>query len=177
MAAMFGHRWTASFGEQTDPGDVWARCLQGLTPQDIANGLGVVAISGAEWPPTAPQFREMCLNHSIAGLPTADDAYFEIQKFVRGGSRNFQLLSPATYWAWRNLDLWTWRILPSEKSEKVFRASYKQAIEHAKRGGEFPEPPAAAIEGRPTESVARTEESLQRAKETMAEIMRMMGAA
>ena len=172
---MFGHRWTASFGETTDPDGVWFRCLQDLTGQEIANGLNAVARSGMDWPPAAPQFREMCVNHAISNLKSADEAYLEISKFVRGGSRDYSLLSPATYFAYRNLDVWNWRTMNVEKAERAFKTAYKLAIDHARNGGEFPDVPTAGISrDMPKPSGVVTESSRKKGKQILSELMAAM---
>ncbi len=61
MTSLYGHRWTSSFGESTDPDGVWARALEGVTPRQIADGLNAVVRSGLDWPPSAPEFRKLCL--------------------------------------------------------------------------------------------------------------------
>lgn len=176
MSAMFGHRWTSSFGEKTDPDGVWMRCLQELTPHDIGNGLNAVALSGMDWPPTAPQFREMCVNHALINLPSADEAYFELCHFMRSGSRNYQLLSPATYWAWRTLDHWNFRHMNADKAEKTFRAAYKLALDHARKGGEFAPVPVASLESgiKKGGGVVISEATRKKGKRIMNELMEMM---
>lgn len=61
MNSMFGERWIRSFGERTDPDGTWSRALAGLTPRQIADGLNAVLRLGEKWPPSAPEFRAMCL--------------------------------------------------------------------------------------------------------------------
>lgn len=77
MAEMFGHRWTSSFGEKADPSGAWASALRGLDGRQLANGLNAVAMSGEEWPPSAPAFRVMCLRPCLntLGLPSVDEAF------------------------------------------------------------------------------------------------------
>lgn len=177
MSAMFGHRWTASFGEKTDPDQVWFRCLQDLTGKDIANGLSAVALSGMEWPPTAPQFRDMCIHHNVSNLLDADQAYAELVRFVRGGGRSYELLSPETYFTYRNMDVWNWRTLSAEKAEKVFKSAFKSTIQHAKNGGEFPPVPTAAISREmPKPSGVVSESGRARAKQIMGDLLKMMKA-
>lgn len=67
MTHMFGHRWTATFGESatsngalTEVAKTWGAGLRGLTGEDIAAGLRSCAASGEDWPPSLPQFRAMC---------------------------------------------------------------------------------------------------------------------
>lgn len=75
MTEMYGHRWTSSFGDKADPESAWATVLQGLTGQQLANGLNVLVHKGEEfdWPPPANVFRSLCLQ--VLGLPSEDEAW------------------------------------------------------------------------------------------------------
>lgn len=41
------------------------KCLRGISGQQIADGLNACIASYAEWPPTAPAFRNLCLGVSM----------------------------------------------------------------------------------------------------------------
>ena len=58
LARMYGHRWTSSFGEADD--GTWRAGLVGITPQEVAHGLGECAKRDDPWPPTLPEFRVLC---------------------------------------------------------------------------------------------------------------------
>lgn len=62
MSSMYGHKWVSSFGDEVDPDKVWASCLKGISRDQIKFGLNQCATSGREWPPSAPEFRLMCLD-------------------------------------------------------------------------------------------------------------------
>lgn len=62
MSSMFGHKWTSSYGDEVDPDRVWASCLKGISKDQIKHGLNQCAVTGREWPPSAPEFRAMCLD-------------------------------------------------------------------------------------------------------------------
>lgn len=67
MAAIYGHKWTSSFGE-ADTDETWARGLCGLTQTELAHGLKGCVIRSKDrlryddedWPPTLGEFRGMC---------------------------------------------------------------------------------------------------------------------
>lgn len=61
MGSMFGHKWISSFGAEVDPDKVWQATLRGVTPEQIKQGLAKLSASGNQWPPSAPEFRELCL--------------------------------------------------------------------------------------------------------------------
>lgn len=75
MTEMYGHRWTSSFGDNPNPDSAWSTVLQGLTGQQLANGLNVLVHKGEEydWPPPANVFRSLCLQ--TPGLPSEDEAW------------------------------------------------------------------------------------------------------
>lgn len=75
MTEMYGHRWTASVGDSPDQDHAWASVLGGLNGRQIANGLGVLVEQAEEWPPSAPEFRGMCLH--VPGLPSAVAAWHQ----------------------------------------------------------------------------------------------------
>jgi hypothetical protein len=60
MADMYGHKFTSQFGDE--PSNTWIRCFEGVTPEQIANGLTKCLTKCKEWPPGAVEFRAMCLN-------------------------------------------------------------------------------------------------------------------
>lgn len=74
MVETYGHRWTANFGVIPKPDHAWAKHLTGITGRQLANGLaGLSGLDNDGWPPSAPQFRAMCLH--VPGLPTEDEAW------------------------------------------------------------------------------------------------------
>lgn len=74
MTMIYGHKWTSSYGE-TDDG-TWRSGLAGITPEGVAHGLRKCVAKGLGWPPTLPEFREMCgLSPEELGLPSVDEAY------------------------------------------------------------------------------------------------------
>lgn len=75
MTEMYGHRWTGSVGVLADQDHAWASVLGGLNGQQIANGLGQLVERADDWPPSAPEFRAMCLH--VPGLPSAVAAWHQ----------------------------------------------------------------------------------------------------
>ncbi len=69
MTHLYGHKFSAAFGESaanpdgslTDVAHTWAGGLCGITGAQLAAGLRQCILSGAEWPPSLPEFRAMCL--------------------------------------------------------------------------------------------------------------------
>lgn len=74
MVQTYGHRWTANFGPVPKPDHAWAKHLTGLTSKQLANGLAQLStLENDGWPPTAPQFRALCLH--VPGFPPDDEAW------------------------------------------------------------------------------------------------------
>ena len=57
---MYGHKWVSSYGP-TDEDDTWRLVLCGVTPEMLPKGLRACADGKHEWPPSAPEFRRMCV--------------------------------------------------------------------------------------------------------------------
>lgn len=81
MTQTYGHKWTSNYGEAPKADHAWAKILGGLTGHQLANGLrrlielGQVDPEVAKWPPSAPDFRGMCLQ--VKGLPSVQQAWGE----------------------------------------------------------------------------------------------------
>lgn len=63
MAAMYGYKFMSQFGESPD--STWAKCLKGITGQQMATALEASLNEYPVWPPGAAQFRAMCLGLSL----------------------------------------------------------------------------------------------------------------
>lgn len=58
MTELYGHKFTSAYGDE--PNDTWARALAHTTGRQIANGLQACFRREDNWPPTLPEFVEMC---------------------------------------------------------------------------------------------------------------------
>lgn len=85
MTDMYGHKWTSSKGESADSGTgkVWGHALNGVYPNEIGDGLKLLAEVGTKdgWPPDAPEFRKLCLY----GTDTAGQRAFKNQAMMNKG--------------------------------------------------------------------------------------------
>lgn len=59
MTAMYGHKFTSTYGESAH--ETWVTVLIGITGRQIADGLNACLENYPEWPPGAAQFRALCL--------------------------------------------------------------------------------------------------------------------
>ena len=58
MTETFGHAWTSSYG--IEPSAAWVDGLADMTLDDVRRGLQAVRDWAERFPPTLPQFRELC---------------------------------------------------------------------------------------------------------------------
>lgn len=156
MAAIYGHRWTSSYGD--DPGsmagDTWAAGLSGLTGGQLARGLEACVASSDPWPPSLPDFRAACL-----GIPPLAAVRLD-------GDRSNRF----TRLVWQHLDGYRYKQAPADQSDRLLREAYELAREHVMRGGALPE--IAGEIGR--EERKPVPASPERAAEAIAEITRAL---
>lgn len=130
MAGMFGHSWTSQYGAAPDGigGDTWSAALGGLTTQHIALGLTALSRIPADWPPTAPKFRSLCL-----GIPSLAEA----RVMMRAG-----LADPAPFarLLWSYLDGYRYRQSPADVADRMLREAYELAVAFVMEGGAMPAP-------------------------------------
>lgn len=67
MSHIYGHKWTSTYGESavigselTDTAKTWASALREITGQQIADGLRACLEREDTWPPTLPEFKQLC---------------------------------------------------------------------------------------------------------------------
>lgn len=125
---MFGHTWASAYG--TAPAgttaETWASCLAGVTNVQIADGLRACLAEGAEFPPSAPRFRAMCL-----GIP----ALAQVKAELRGGSHG-----RFTRAVWGNLDGYRLGLASADAADRMVRDAYDLTREQVMRGQPLPEP-------------------------------------
>lgn len=148
MAEIYGHRWSSSYGD--DPAgsaaQTWAKGMAGLTPQQVADGIGSSIACADPWPPTLPEFRLRCL-----GIPT-----FAAVRADVGRQDGFSRL------VWQYLDGHRYRLASSDKADKLLAEAYDQAKEFVMRGGQLPGEPVAEIGHEEREVTPATREEVQK---------------
>lgn len=127
MLAMYGHAWASQNGDHAAgiTAETWASCLVGITPEQIAAGLRACLAEGAEFPPSAPRFRAMCVG--IPGLA-------EVRYRIRQGEA-----TPFTRLVWQSIDGYRYRQASSDVADRMLRDAYELAREHVMRGNPLPE--------------------------------------
>lgn len=144
MAEIYGHKWTSAYG--SDPGasvgGTWAKGLAGLTQSDIAAGVEACLAGALSWPPTLPEFRELCL-----GIPSAAKVRVYFQQ-LRGDSPR----DPFARLVWSYIDGFAYKHATREQCDRMVGDAYIAAREYRMRGGALPEP-SIAIEAPKPEPV------------------------
>lgn len=88
MTRFYGHKWTSTQGTsdqifdelgKEQPGSgAWAKALSGLSPKQLGAGLEACRLRNDPWPPSAPEFRDMCMaGQSSLGIPDVSAAWRE----------------------------------------------------------------------------------------------------
>lgn len=125
---MFGHTWASAYGDAPTgtTAETWASCLAGVSNQQIADGLRACLAEGAEFPPSAPRFRAMCL-----GIPSLALVRLELRNEDPGAF---------TRAVWQNIDAYRFRQVSSDVADRMLRDAYDLTREQVMRGQALPEP-------------------------------------
>lgn len=161
MGGLYGHTWTSAYGDnpRSVAGAEWSRTLAGLNREQVDTGIDACRAEGAEWPPSAPRFRAMCL-----GIPTLARVRLEL---TRGQP------SPFARMVWANLDVHRYRTESADRADRMLREAYDLAREERLRGTPLPEAPVAAIADDTRRQPVPA--SPERAQAAIAECMDMLG--
>ena len=128
---MYGHAWASAYGDAPTgtTAETWASCLAGVSTQQIADGLRACLAEGAEFPPSAPRFRAMCL-----GIPSLALVRLELRH---------ENPSAFTRAVWQNIDAYRFRQVSSDVADRMVRDAYDLTREQVMRGQPLPEPSLA----------------------------------
>lgn len=166
MAGLYGHTWTSSYGDNSRSlaGAEWAKTLAGLSRAQVEHGIDACRAEGAEWPPSAPRFRGMCL-----GIPSFAQVQFELT--ASDAER-----SPFTRSAWQFIDGYAYRHATTRDAAKLLRDAYDRAKDLVMRGQPLPEAAAATLEHQAAEYTPATPEQRQKHLDDIAELFRLSPA-
>lgn len=132
---------------ETDTTGQWQETLKGITPDQLQSGVEFLRLSGRKWPPTAPEFRSICLaTHEAKKLPSESTAFAELVKFSTDGRKDIRNLNRAIFHTLNNyMSYHEWNQLGTEKRMNIFRFAYRATVEHVERGGALDIPPAEPL--------------------------------
>ncbi len=134
---MYGHTWASAYGDAPSgtTAETWASCLAGVTTPQITEGLRACVAEGAEFPPSAPRFRAMCL-----GIPSLAMVRLELR-----GTEHSQF----TRAVWANIDGYRYRLASADQADRLLRDAYDLTREQVMRGMTLPVPSEAIEHERP----------------------------
>lgn len=159
MAGMFPGKWVRENGSApvnnagglTTAGELWLQVLVGITPRQVADGMGNCLRSALQWPPNPGQFRAMCL-----GVPSLAE--------VDGQMRPGQAHSGFTVLVRSHLDLHAYATAESgAQQQRMLANAYERAVKHVMDGGAVPEALAALPAPRPELHVVRNRDAARSA--------------
>lgn len=175
MIALFGVRWSSQFGETPDATGQWRQTLSGISRQQVAEALNDIRNSGRAWPPTAPEFRAMCLSAGKEKHPPLEAAYSEINQLVKSGRKDYGHVSPILYHTInKNLDFYNFKIVEEWKAFKMFEVAYKATLFQIESGEELkrPQAPETMIESA-TQRRPETPESVKKGEAVLNDLLSM----
>jgi hypothetical protein len=141
MTALYGHAWVNVHGVTPHDvgtralsmsGDTWAKALAGLGDQNFAAGIGACVAEGAEFPPSAPRFRAMCLS-----IPSFAAVRLEL---CRGSET-----TAFTRAVWQELDVFRYRQSNTDLADRMLRDAYGLVRDRVMRGQPLPAEAIAEI--------------------------------
>lgn len=170
MTALYGHAWVSVLGVTPHDnaeglsmaGDTWSRALAGLSGRQIAAGIEACIAEGAEFPPSAPRFRAMCL-----GVPSLAAVRSELR---HGDPSQFARAVRA------ELDDFRYKQASADQGDRMLRDAYDLVHERVMRGESLPEAPVAEIPHEKHEYKPASEEVKDREKAKIRALLGM-GAA
>lgn len=149
MAGLYGHKWISSYGTSDikldDDGNarpdsgIWAKALSGVSGQQIAYGMKLCTQRTGEqaaWPPSAPEFRDMCLaGQSTLGIPDVATAWREAVE-ASSDVINWKFSHPIVHEAARLTDWYSIRngVPKAETVQNRFNKRYAELTAKMQRG-------------------------------------------
>jgi hypothetical protein len=146
MTRLYGHRWTSSFSDEIDPGNVWAATLRGLREQDIKAGFAQLVELEYTWPPSAIEFRKLCRPATDTAKP--DLAYTQLLDWSMQPKRKVADLPPQLWWCYQRIGAYEWAHMSGKEQRQAFNAAYSTALGMLSAGHVFdaaPEPKSEAL--------------------------------
>jgi hypothetical protein len=134
MAAIYGHRWVSAYGAHADEtgqlsqaAETWAQGLAGLSREQLRRGFEALLRAGLEWPPTLPEFRDMCA--AAADVP---DLATVVRWLANAGSREGSLVDryrhPLALAIAQTVDMYALRTASTERAFRLVGPVYKRMV-------------------------------------------------
>lgn len=126
MTKIYGHKWTSSFGDDIDPMNIWAACLKGLVMSDIKAGFNRMLDSDFSWPPSAIEFRKLCLNKETIASGEAFASF--LNALSKHDYVDWKEYHPALYWCYKEIGSFNCRGMSTDKLESRFKDLWPYAM-------------------------------------------------
>lgn len=181
MTRLYGHRWTSSFSDEIDPGNVWAAALRGMTMDDIKSGLNTLVDSEYDWPPSAIEFKRLCRQaaEKSLGVESESAAYSKFCKWLNNPKRCPSELHPAVWHVYTEVSYHDWMHMTTDDHRRTFAREYKAAIEQMQAGVVFEQPEPLKHETlieRAAPTPERQAENMARLKSVLGGLMKSVDA-
>lgn len=135
MIAIYGHRWHAPLGPCVDGNGrlsesalTWQAGLSGLSLEQIKGGLEAMLRNADGWPPSLPEFRELCLK-STGGAPDLAEV---VRLLANASSREGSLVDryrhPLVLAIAREVDMYALRTASTERAFRIVGPAYKRLV-------------------------------------------------
>lgn len=143
MGGMYGHKWTNYHGETVDSGNVWRACLKNITESQLKDGLNDLLNSNYEWPPSAIQFRKLCLKRTERelGVLNAFEAQSMLMGWVGRENRRVSDFSPFMYAIYKLVGHYALMNETIDQIKRSIREACEITTERVKRGEVLESPP------------------------------------
>jgi hypothetical protein len=176
MIAIYGHRWNAPLGPCVDASGrlsesalTWQAGLSGLTLEQIKGGLDALLRNNVEWPPSLPEFRELCLKSTGGAPDLAEVVHLLANAASREGSLVDRYRHPLVLAIAREVDMYALRTASTERAFRMVGPVYKRLVAEG-----WPAWPAHAHE-RPRAIVYQRPANRQAAMEGIAGLRDILG--
>lgn len=135
MLSIYGHKWDSHLGpcvnaqgKLSDAAATWKQGLSGITVEQVRQGFDALLRNGCEWPPSLPEFREMCLQ-SGSDAPSLEEV---VQVLVMVSNRHGSMIEryrhPLCLALARELDMYALRQASIERALAMVRPEYKRLM-------------------------------------------------
>jgi hypothetical protein len=148
----------------------------GISRQQVAEALNDIRNSGRAWPPTAPEFRAMCLSAGKEKIPPMEVLYSELAALVKSGKSSYSGVSKYLYHLIRrNLDFYNYRNMTIDENLKMFQVAYKAMLFQFECGEQLDiEPEPETLLPKPDyKNYSPSEEEKKKASEIMSGLLAM----
>lgn len=169
FTALFGSKFTSGFGSLAESGPHWDRVLADLTGKQLDLGLRRVERSGREWPPSAPEFRDICLRPELPeGFPSVEKGFSEFKKYLQSSEhmRRLDMVSPVLrHLIRKHLNMYDVKQVGSDKLFPMFKRAYDATLDDLREGKNLDAEvkPLPKLEKLPFERTGRVEKAKERA--------------